>query len=134
MRVGSFAGKVVLVSGGSSGIGRACAVAIGAEGGSVVVGGRRSERLQQVVERIQAAGGQAHAVAGDVRDPGTGPAWVRAVVERFGGLDGLVNAAGVIGSGSVVHRPVAGWGPVMGHELRSAYLMTRSARPELAER
>jgi NAD(P)-dependent dehydrogenase (short-subunit alcohol dehydrogenase family) len=134
MNVGRFAGKVVLVTGGSSGIGRACAVAIGSEGGSVVVGGRRSERLQQVVQQIQAAGGQAQAVTGDVRDPDTGPAWVGAAVERFGGLDGLINTAGVIGSGSIVDGPVAEWDRIMDANLRSLYLMTRAAGPELARR
>lgn len=134
MSSGRFVGKVMLVTGGSSGIGRACALALAAEGASVVVGGRRGARLDEVVEKISAQGGRARAVTGDVCDPATGPAWVRAAVEGFGGLDGLVNFAGVIGNGAIADGSIEEWDRVMEANLRSVYLMTRAALPELVKR
>ena len=89
-----FAGKVVLVTGASSGIGRASALALGGEGARVVAAGRRRERLEQVVTEIRSAGGEAMVVMGDVRDEATCNKWVEQGVAKFGGLDGLVNAAG----------------------------------------
>lgn len=134
MSGGRFAGRVMLVTGGSSGIGRACATAIGAEGGTVVIGGRREARLRETAERIVASGGQAHVVTGDVRDAVVGPAWVEAAVGRFGGLDGLVNTAGVIGNGAIADGAIEEWDRVMDANLRSVYLVTRAAFPELVKR
>ena len=134
MTAARFTEKVVLVTGASSGIGRACALAVAAEGARVVAGGRRAERLDEVVARIVAAGGQAVAAMGDVRDEATGPAWVKAAVERFGGLDGLVNAAGVLGSGSLLDTAPEEWDRVVDGNLRSVFLVTRAAIPELVRR
>jgi NAD(P)-dependent dehydrogenase (short-subunit alcohol dehydrogenase family) len=129
-----FADRVVLVTGASSGIGRACALALGAEGARIVAAGRRQARLDEVVSRVRESGSDAVAVAGDVRDQASGPAWVAAAVERFGGLDGLVNAAGVIGAGGLAQTEPAEWDRMMDVNLRSLYLITRAAAPELAKR
>ena len=130
-----FKDRVALVSGASSGIGRACALALGAEGACVVAAGRRRERLDEVVTRIEAAGGRAVAVTGDVRDPGVCGAWVATAVERFGGIDGLVNAAGVIGPGvGLLGTEPAEWDRMVDSNLRSVFLLTRAAAPELAKR
>lgn len=130
-----FEDRVALVSGASSGIGRACARALGAEGARVVAAGRRKERLAEIVKEIEAAGGQAVAVTGDVRDESVGRAWVAAAVERFGGLDCLVNAAGVIGpsSGLQATEP-AEWDRIVDSNLKSVFLLTRAAAPELIQR
>ncbi len=126
-----FKERVVLVTGASSGIGRACALALGAEGASVVAAGRRRERLDQVVERIRASGGQAVVAVGDVREEAVCAEWVRLARERFGALHGLVNAAGVIGSGTLADTAPAEWDRIMDTNLRSVYLLTRAAAPEL---
>lgn len=129
-----FEGKAVVVTGASSGIGRACALALGREGAAVVAVGRRRDRLDATVEAIVSAGARAVAVAGDVRDDATGAAAVKTAVEQFGGLDGLVNAAGVIGSGSIQDTAPDEWDRQMDANLRSAYLLTRAATPELVRR
>ena len=130
-----FRDRTALVTGASSGIGRACALGLGAEGARVVVAGRRAERLGEVVEHIDAAGGEAVAVAGDVRDEAVCRTCVAAAVESFGGLDMLVNAAGVIGPGvGLLGTEPAEWDRMMDSNLRSMFLLTRAAAPELIKR
>ena len=129
-----FAGKVALVTGGSSGIGRATARALAAEGAKVMVAGRRRDRLEAVVAELASAGADAALVTGDVRDESVGVAWVTETARRFGGLDALVNAAGVIGNGGVTDVATAEWDRVMDSNLRSVFLLTRAAAPELIRR
>jgi NAD(P)-dependent dehydrogenase (short-subunit alcohol dehydrogenase family) len=130
-----FKDRVALVTGASSGIGRACALALAAEGARVVATGRRRERLAEVVTRIESGGGAAAALDGDVREESVCAAWVADAVERFGGLDHLVNAAGVIGPGlGVTGTTPDEWDRLMDSNLRSVYLLTRAAAPELIRR
>jgi NAD(P)-dependent dehydrogenase (short-subunit alcohol dehydrogenase family) len=129
-----FSGKTALVTGASSGIGRATARTLGREGARVVCAGRRQDRLDQTVEFIHAAGSEAVAAAGDVRDEAVCARWVETARERFGGLDFLVNAAGVIGPGTLADTAPAEWDRVMDSNLRSVYLLTRAATPELIRR
>ncbi len=126
-----LSGKVVLVSGATSGIGRGCARRLVREGARVVAGGRRAERLAELAAELTAAGGEVATVTGDVRDEAVGPAWVAAAVARFGRLDGLINAAGVIGNGMIVDTAATEWDRVMDSNLRSVFLMIRAAAPEL---
>jgi len=121
-----FAGKVVLVTGGSSGIGRACALALASEGATVALAGRRRARLDETSANVRKAGGQPVVLEGDVRDEATCAAWARACEESFGGLDGLVNAAGVIGNGAIDATPATEWDRVMDSNARSVYLVTRA--------
>jgi NAD(P)-dependent dehydrogenase (short-subunit alcohol dehydrogenase family) len=87
-------GRQVLVTGGSSGIGRATALKVGAAGGHVVLVARRADRLAEVVRLIERAGGSATAFAADLTEPDDVERLCAAVVERFGGVDVLVNNAG----------------------------------------
>jgi NADP-dependent 3-hydroxy acid dehydrogenase YdfG len=90
-----LAGQAALVTGASSGIGRATALALAKAGAAVTLVSRREEELRRLAEGIGAAGGKALVAAGDVADPAVSQAAARATVERFGRLDILVNNAGV---------------------------------------
>ena len=89
-------GKVALVSGGSSGMGTAICTLLAASGASVVVGGRHAERTAAVVESIRSTGGSAAPAIGDVADSTQAEHLVATALAEFGGLDIVVNAAGVI--------------------------------------
>jgi NAD(P)-dependent dehydrogenase (short-subunit alcohol dehydrogenase family) len=126
---------VALVTGASSGIGRACARALGAEGATVIAVGRRQKRLDEVVREIQASGADAIPVTGDAREEATAEACARRIEQRFEGLDALVNAAGVIGP----NQPFSGttadeWDRIMDSNLRSVFLVTRVLTPALVRR
>jgi NAD(P)-dependent dehydrogenase (short-subunit alcohol dehydrogenase family) len=130
-----FESKVVLVTGASSGIGRATALALGREGAAVIAAGRRQDRLEAVVREITALGSRAVAVSGDVREERVCQEWVREAVRVYGGLDGLVNAAGVIGNAKgLLETTTEQWDLIMGSNVRSLLLLTKEAAPELAKR
>ena len=94
-------GKTALVTGASSGIGRAAAVALAAAGAQVALVARRVERLRDLAGEIEAGGGKALARAADVTDEHDAAAAVEDTVGHFGGLDILVNAAGMTQVGKV---------------------------------
>ena len=129
-----FRDRSMLVTGASSGIGRATALALGREGARVVAAGRRRDRLDETAAKIRDGGGRCEVVTGDVRDAVVCEAWVKAAREPDGGLDGLVNAAGVIGSGGLLQTAPEEWDRVMDSNLRSMFLLTRAATPALIER
>ncbi|MCK6507247.1 SDR family oxidoreductase [Myxococcota bacterium] len=135
---GRLQGRVVLITGGSRGVGAACALACAREGAAVVVSAKTVDRhptlpgsLAEVVARIEAMGGQALAVPCDVRDAGQVDAMVQAAVDRFGRLDALVNNAGAIHWGPVADWSARRFDLVMGVNVRAAFLATRAALPHL---
>ncbi|HYZ35041.1 MAG TPA: SDR family NAD(P)-dependent oxidoreductase, partial [Crenalkalicoccus sp.] len=93
--VGLLEGKSSLVTGGGSGIGRATALAFAREGAWVAVADQRLEGAQATAREIEAAGGQAVAIAADVTDDAAVAEMVRAAVAAFGGLDCAFNNAGI---------------------------------------
>lgn len=94
--------KVVLVVGGTSGLGAAIARAAAREGGTVVVTGRRPDRGEQLVSELQETGASAAYVQGDVGDAAEATRMVEAAVERFGRVDCLVNCAGITTRGTLL--------------------------------
>ena len=130
----SFAGKTVIVTGSTSGIGRATAEAFGREGAAVVIVGRSQDALAQVAAQITADGGRALAVAADLTDSDAPVRIVRAAVDAFGGLDVLVNAAGVIASATLQATTDAVWDDMMAVNLRAPFRLMREAASHLAAR
>src|SRR5260370_20082135 len=94
-RMHPLQGKTVLITGASSGIGRAAALRLASYGASVVLGARTREALDEIAGAINSKGGEALAVPTDVTDAGQCQRAVTAAVERFGGLDILICSAGL---------------------------------------
>ncbi len=127
----SFAGKVALVSGGASGIGRAAAAAWVAAGARVAVFDQSPERLE---ETAAALGREALAtVAGDVSDAGDCERAVAETVARFGRLDILLNSAGTGAMGRVWDLDPMVWDRVLAVNLRGTFLLTRAASRWMVE-
>ena len=123
--------RVALVTGATSGIGRACALRLAADGFAVVVGGRSSERATEVVDEITAAGGTATTALGDVAEPGYGEAAVAATVAAHGRLDVLVNAAGVITRSDAEGTTDDEWHRVMSTNVDGLFRASRAALPAI---
>jgi NAD(P)-dependent dehydrogenase (short-subunit alcohol dehydrogenase family) len=115
-------GKVFLVTGGSSGIGKAIAGRAVEAGAKVAIMGRRADALQAAADEIGAL-----AVPGDVREPGAARHAVKECVDRLGGLTTLVNSAGVIGGKGTADTEPAEWQRIMGVNLDGTVEMCRAA-------
>ena len=120
-------GRVAVVTGASSGIGEACAVAFATKRAKVVLAARRAERLASLVDRIERAGGEALAVATDVTDEAAVDDLFARAVERFGTVDVLVNNAGIADSTPVDEMALETWRKVIETNLTSAFLCSRAA-------
>lgn len=126
-----LADKVALITGGGTGIGRACALRFACEGARVAVAGQRREPLNAVVAEIERAGGEALAISCDVTQADQVGRAVRATVERFRALHIVVNNAGVLSIGSAEQTAESEWQRVLGVNLTGTLLVSRAALPEL---
>ncbi|EUB96761.1 3-oxoacyl-(acyl-carrier-protein) reductase [Rhizobium sp. CF080] len=127
--------KVAIVTGASSGIGRAAALLFAQEGAAVVANARGEAALQKLVSEIEEAGGRAVAVAGDVADEETHRTLLEAALGRFGGLDIALNNAGTVGPYKPLGEVTAEeWQHTMTMNLTSAFLGARSQIPAMLER
>lgn len=127
--------KVAIITGASCGIGRATALLMADQGAKVVVTARRQTKLDTLVAEIEADGGSAIALAGDVRDDTCAAAVVRMAVERFGGLDIAFNNAGTLGAmGPITDISLDGWNDTLATNLTSAFLGARHQVPAMIAR
>jgi NADP-dependent 3-hydroxy acid dehydrogenase YdfG len=120
-------GKVAVVTGASSGIGESAALALAENGAKVAVSGRRADRLDALVKRIEAAGGAAIALPGDLTQESVATGIVTDTVKRWGRLDILVNSAGVIQVGSVENADLDEWRRVININLLASLYTSRAA-------
>ena len=127
--------KIALVTGASSGIGRATAKLFAAEGAHVIVTARRQEELEKLVAEIAADGGKAMALAGDVKDEAFAQSLVAAAISSFGGLDIAFNNAGALGEmGPTPHVSLSGWTDTIETNLTSAFLGAKYQIPAMLDR
>lgn len=117
-----FTGRVVLVTGGGSGIGRATALAFAREGATVVAAGRTAGLLAETVRLIESEGGRASAVTADVSSARDAAALVAATAERHGGLHIAFNNAGILAAGPLAEMPEAAWDRLLATNLTGVFL------------
>jgi 3-oxoacyl-[acyl-carrier protein] reductase len=130
-----LAGKVAIITGSGRGLGRAAAIAMAHEGAAVVVLSRTPRELEEVAEAIASSGGRAVPVEADVSKPGNVKRAVGRAVSEFGGVDILMNNAGIVGPVKPLHEvDGAEWTEVMGINLGGAQLFSRAAVPLMSRR
>ena len=127
--------KVAIVTGATSGIGYATALLFAQHGARLVLNGRRRDPLAALVAHIEAAGGEALAVPGDVKDEALAESLVATAVDRFGGLDIAFNNAGIIGDMKpVTNLSMAAWRDIVDTNLTSAFLGAKYQIPAMLTR
>ncbi len=130
-----FAGKVALVTGSGRNIGRTIALDMAARGASVVVNGRADRAaVDDVVARIEAAGGQAIGCLSDVSDEAQTRAMVAAAVAAFGGIDIVVSNAGLRRQTPFLEMSLAEWREILSVALDGAFILCRTAVPHMLGR
>jgi NAD(P)-dependent dehydrogenase (short-subunit alcohol dehydrogenase family) len=127
----ALAGRTVLVTGASSGLGARFALIAAQAGANIVAGARRTDRLQALVEEIERGGGQAMAVPLDVSDEASVESAFDAAEARFGIVTGVVANAGITADGPAVDLPIADFDRVFATNVRGAFLTARAAARRL---
>ncbi len=122
-------GRVAAITGASSGIGEATALALAAEGAAVALAARRGDRIDELAARIGDAGGRALAIETDVTDEARANAFVQRTHEELGGLDALINNAGVMLLGPVAGAPTEQWRRMIEVNLLGLLYCTHAALP-----
>src|SRR5258707_14943407 len=123
--------QIVVITGASSGIGRAAAVRFGREGAAVLAVGRKAPALREVARAVEQAGGRCVPYEADVTAAAAPDAIVARAVQAFGGLTTLVNGAGIIATGTIENTPDAAWDEMLDINLRAPFRLMRAATPHL---
>jgi short-subunit dehydrogenase len=126
---GKLAGKTVLITGASSGIGKASALTLAQEGANLVLVARGAKRLTEMEAAVEQAGGKAVSVAGDAREEETALRAVATATDAFGSLDILINDVGVGNYKNLVETSAQEYDEMMNTNMRSTFLFTRHAVP-----
>jgi 3-oxoacyl-[acyl-carrier protein] reductase len=133
--MGNLQGRIALVTGASQGIGRACALELARAGAIVVLAARNEVKLAEAVVDIETVGGQAAAIPLDIASEESIKAGAKAVLERFGKVEILVNNAGITRDGLMMAMKRVDWDDVLGTNLTGAFLLTQALlRPMLKNR
>jgi 3-oxoacyl-[acyl-carrier protein] reductase len=123
----SFRDKVVFITGGSQGIGKACALVLAEAGANIAVGSRNLEKLQGTVQGVEALGQKSLAVKVDVSDPLQVKAAFAAILQQFGRIDILVNNAGMTKDTLLLRMKKEEWDSVLQTNLTGIFLCTQEA-------
>lgn len=126
--------KTVIITGASSGFGRATAIRFAQEGANLVLTARREERLKELAAECEAIGAKAVCFAGDAREEETAKAVIKLAVDTFGQIDILDNNAGIGRTTSLVDTAMEEYDLVMDTNVRSAFAFTKYAVPHMLER
>jgi citronellol/citronellal dehydrogenase len=126
LRPDANAGRVALITGGGTGIGRATALELASSGARVAICGRREEPLAATRAAVEAAGGECLALTADLREPAEVERLVGAVIERFGGIDVLVNNAGGQFTAPAEEITESGWRAVHRASVDAPWSVTRA--------
>ncbi len=129
--MGRLEGKVAIVTGSSSGIGKAIALRFGEEGAKVVAAARREDLLARTVKQVNEKGGQAVAIPTDVSDEGQVDRLIAGTIERYGRLDILVNNAGIGGGGHIAETSTERFDRVIDTNLRGTFFCCRAGFREM---
>ena len=124
-------GKVVIVTGASSGIGRATAALFAKNGSSVIAAGRNEKELGALREQIQGKKGSIKVHLADIRETTQVERLVNDTVENFGQIDVLINSAGIIMNGSIENTTLDDWDKMFDINLRSVFFLTQRCIPHL---
>ena len=128
-----LSGRTIAITGASSGIGEATALACARAGAAVALAARREDRIRDLAARIEDEGGRAVALPTDVSDERSARAFVEHAYEQLGGLDGLVNNAGVMLLGPVMNAPTDEWRTMIDVNLLGLLYCTHAALPVMLE-
>lgn len=133
MNEGEFAGKVVLVTGAASGLGRAASVRFAAEGAKLCLVDLNAEGLAETARRIVEAGGETASFAGDLGDPANCATAVAAAIDAFGRLDVLCNIAGILRFHALADVTTEDWSRLFSANVTAPFFMIQAAMPHLVE-
>lgn len=127
--------KTIIITGASSGIGKAAAMLFAREGAHLVLGARRAPELEEITDEINASGGNATFLSGDVTEEVYSEALVELAEARFGALDGAFNNVGIMGENCAIpNMTVENWHAVIGTNLTSAFFAAKAQIPALQSR
>ncbi len=129
-----FTGKVAFVTGATSGIGHASAIAFANAGAKVVGVGRKTEALNDVKKQIREMGAEVLTIEADLSEVQEAERAVQRALEVFGGIDILVNAAGHLSNGTIENTTLQAWDDMMDVNVRAVFQLMQKALPSLIER
>lgn len=134
MKETGIEGKVVLITGASSGIGAAAALKFAEEKAEVVAVARTEGSLKDICGKMREHSPQSSYIVADVTKENAASRIIEQCIETHGGIDILVNAAGIIGSGTIENTGIDDWDYMMNINLRAVFLLSQKALPHIIER